>query len=411
MPVPDSVITEPEGAVIVIDVVRARTDPAHAVVTRVPAGCSPVRMSMFPNRKRLFDSSRAGHIYVTARNSNAVLEFDAAKLISNSAHSMVGIAPTGDAPVPVMTVDKGRKIVVGNSNRFAGRGEPEKLVVLDASKIPQGLPAVTGVIPAGSFPREMSVSTDGRTLFLTNFGSDSLQVMNVRHLPIDPRLPPEIAKNADGIAHRHDYKPIVVDPKVLSRYVGVYAEAGGQPAVIDMDGDRLTAKLSSAPATEALPESDTKFFAMGMEIEFPMVPESGHAGEITLRQGQRERVLARLDNEAAKPILAAAAALAERMKNKTPLPGSEAAVRKLITDIQAGKPDESMFARGGQLFLRQLQPQVSQMGAVKSISFLTVGPAGPDIYTVETEKGFWLFRIWLSADGKVERAAAQLRPQ
>lgn len=112
-PAANSAVTNPEGAVIVIDVALAKTDPAHAVAARVPAGCSPVRMSISPKGER---------IYVTARNNNAVLEFDTAKLISDSTHSMVGIAPVGDAPVPVMVVDQGKKVVVGNSNRFGGRG-------------------------------------------------------------------------------------------------------------------------------------------------------------------------------------------------------------------------------------------------------------------------------------------------
>lgn len=191
---PDAVVANPEGAVIVVDVARAKTDPAHAVAARVPAGCSPVRMSISPTGDR---------IYVTARNSNGVLAFDTSKLISDGDHALVGIAPAGDAPVPVMVVDKGRKVVVGNSNRFGGGDAPQSLVVLDAAKFGDGLKAVLGIIPAGSFPREMAVSSDGRTLFLTNFGSNSLQVMDVARLPIDSKLPPEIAKNAEALAHRH----------------------------------------------------------------------------------------------------------------------------------------------------------------------------------------------------------------
>ena len=397
-PVPNSIITDPEGAVIVVDVARAKTDPTHAVVARVPAGCSPVRMSISPKGDR---------IYVTARNNNAVLEFDTTKLISDGAHAMLGVAPVGDAPVPVMVVEQGKKIVVGNSNRFGGRGAPESLVVLDAAKFGQGIGAVLGTIPAGSFPREMAVSTDQRTLFLTNFASNSLQVIDIAHLPIDSKLPPVIAANADALAHRHDYKPITVDPKVLTHYIGVYQGPSPQPVVIDMNGDQLTAKLSSLPPGNALPESDTKFFAMGIEIEFPKVAEGRHAEQLTLRQGQRETVCKRLDDEAAKPILEAAAASAKRIKDNKPLPGAEAAVRKLIADVQAGKLDDTMFAPGGQQFMPQLTSEVSKMGTVKSIRFLAVGPAGPDIYIVESDKGSWEFRIWLTTDGKVERAAIQ----
>ncbi len=64
---------------------------------------------------------------------------------------MVGIAPVGDAPVPVMTVGRGRRLVVASSNRFAGRGEPQSLTVLDTAKIRQGLAAVQGIVPAGAF--------------------------------------------------------------------------------------------------------------------------------------------------------------------------------------------------------------------------------------------------------------------
>ena len=168
-------ISNPEGAVVVVDVARARTDPAQAVAARIPAGCSPVRMAIAPGGER---------IYITARNSNAVLTFDTGKLISDPEHARLGMVPVGSAPVPVAVIDAGRKVVAGNSNRFAGANEPQNLTVLDATKMQDGAAAVLGTIPAGAFPREMAVSSDGHTLFLTNFGSDSLQVIDVDHLPI-----------------------------------------------------------------------------------------------------------------------------------------------------------------------------------------------------------------------------------
>jgi DNA-binding beta-propeller fold protein YncE len=172
-----STIQNPEGAVIVVDVARAKTDPAHSVVARIPAGCSPVRMAISPAGDR---------IYVTARNSNAVLAFDTAKLVSDPEHARVGMAPVGSAPVPVAVIDNGRKVVAGNSNRFAGPTEPQSLTVLDAAKMQGGAGATLGTIPVGAFPREMAVSSDGRTLLLTNFGSQSLQVIDLEHLPMVP---------------------------------------------------------------------------------------------------------------------------------------------------------------------------------------------------------------------------------
>jgi DNA-binding beta-propeller fold protein YncE len=176
--VPDAALANPEGAVVVIDVAKARTDPAHAVLTRVPAGCSAVRTAMSPSGDR---------IYVTARNSNAVVAFDTAKLISDVAHARVGTAPTGDAPVPVAVVDHGRKVIAGNSNRFGGANAPQSLTVLDATNLDKGAGAVLGTIPAGAFPREMRVSADERTLFVTNFGSNSLQMLDISRLPIESK--------------------------------------------------------------------------------------------------------------------------------------------------------------------------------------------------------------------------------
>ena len=171
-------LVNPEGAVVVVDVGRARTDPANAVTTRIPAGCSTVRMAISPDGRR---------IYVTARNSNAVEVFDTAKLASDPDHSRLGMTPVGEAPVPVAVIDGGKKVVAGNSNRFAGGNAPQTLSVLDAAKMERkGADAALGPIPAGAFPRELSVSADGHTLFLTNAGSSSLQVIDIDRLPVEP---------------------------------------------------------------------------------------------------------------------------------------------------------------------------------------------------------------------------------
>jgi DNA-binding beta-propeller fold protein YncE len=170
----DGPIRNPEGAVVVIDVARAATDPANSVVARVPAGCSPVRMAQSPAGDR---------IYVTARNSNAVLAFDTAKLVSDPEHARLSSAPVGTAPVPVAVIDGGLRVVAGDSDRFNGGNTPQSLTVLDVEK--DGTLRTAGLIPAGSFPREMAVSNDGRTLFLTNFRSKSLQVVDLANLPLE----------------------------------------------------------------------------------------------------------------------------------------------------------------------------------------------------------------------------------
>jgi hypothetical protein len=71
--------------------------------------------------------------------------------------------------VPIAAIRAGKQIVVGNSNRFASDPTtPQTLTVIDSARFREGAAAVRGSVPSGAFPREMSVPTDGRTLFLTN---------------------------------------------------------------------------------------------------------------------------------------------------------------------------------------------------------------------------------------------------
>jgi DNA-binding beta-propeller fold protein YncE len=82
--------------------------------------------------------------------------------------------------VGVAVVDQGRQIVVTNSNRFAGgAGDRQSLTVIDAARVMQGAGAIGCAIPAGTLPRELRVTPDGRTLILTNFGSRTVQMMDL----------------------------------------------------------------------------------------------------------------------------------------------------------------------------------------------------------------------------------------
>lgn len=169
----------PAGAVIVVDVAKAAIDPAKSVVARVPAGCSPVRGALSPSGDTL---------YVTARNSNALLALSTAKMLTDPSSALIGKVPVGSAPVGVAVVDAGRKIIVTNSNRFAAKpGEKQDLTVIDAARVTSGEAAILGGIPAGEFPREFGATPDGRTLFVANYMSNTLEVIDVARIRPLPR--------------------------------------------------------------------------------------------------------------------------------------------------------------------------------------------------------------------------------
>jgi DNA-binding beta-propeller fold protein YncE len=164
----------PEGAVVVINVAMARTNPALSVVARVPSGGSPVRSALSPDGNRLF---------VTARNGNNLLAFDTADLIQRPARAKATRIRVGSSPVPVAVVSDGHYVVVGNSDRFnANAPRSSTLTVLDATRIGSGQDPKLGEIRCGAFPREFHASQDGKTLYLTNFRSGTLQVMDVARI-------------------------------------------------------------------------------------------------------------------------------------------------------------------------------------------------------------------------------------
>ncbi|HEV8146667.1 MAG TPA: hypothetical protein VGP79_09810 [Bryobacteraceae bacterium] len=167
----------PEGAVIVVDVVKARTDPANAVAARVAAGCNPVRLAISP---------RGDRVYVTNRKDNSVRALDTSKLRTDGANALIGKVPVGTAPVPVVVIQNGSRVIAGNSNRFGTAGEGnQSLTVIQAARFSEGARAIIGTIHAGLFPRSLSLTSDGRTLLLTNFGSSSVETMDIARLPIE----------------------------------------------------------------------------------------------------------------------------------------------------------------------------------------------------------------------------------
>jgi DNA-binding beta-propeller fold protein YncE len=161
------------GTLSVISITKAERDPADAVVATVSAHCSPVRVALSPD---------GGTVWVTARGDNQLLAFSASKLRSDPSRALLAAVRVGAAPVGLAVVGGGREIVVADSNRFNANASGS-LTFVDAAAALAHRPAVLGTIPAGSFPREMSLEPDGRTLLVGNFGSRQLEAVNVSALP------------------------------------------------------------------------------------------------------------------------------------------------------------------------------------------------------------------------------------
>jgi DNA-binding beta-propeller fold protein YncE len=161
------------GVVSVIDVQRALAGDRGAVLAQAAAGCHPVRV--------LYDDMR-GLVWVSARESHAVLAFDAADLVDRDPDALRAAIAVAPAPVGLALVDENRSLVVAGSNRFSSRPARGRLAVLDVSAALRGDGGLIATPRVGRFPRELAVTHDGRDLLVANFASRSVQSVAVSSL-------------------------------------------------------------------------------------------------------------------------------------------------------------------------------------------------------------------------------------
>jgi DNA-binding beta-propeller fold protein YncE len=163
-----------QGTLAVISLHRAETDPAAAVVSTVTAGCNPVRV---------ITSADGRVVWVTARASDELLGFSAARLVTSPGRSLIAAVGVGELPVGLALVDHGRRIVVADSAAFLAPGASPGLAVVDVAAALSRKPALAGYLRAGDYPRQMSLEPGGRILIVTNFDSRQLEAVDVARLP------------------------------------------------------------------------------------------------------------------------------------------------------------------------------------------------------------------------------------
>jgi YVTN family beta-propeller protein len=162
------------GIINVVDVERAKTDPANSILSRVKAGCVAVRMALSPKGDRA---------YVTARTDNTLVVLDTTKFLTDPENARIATVPVGNTPTGVALMDGGAKLVVTNVGTAQ---EKQSLTVIDAAKVSSGAAAVLGTIPVGTRPRDASLTPDGRTLYVPNFDSSTLQLVDLDRLRLHP---------------------------------------------------------------------------------------------------------------------------------------------------------------------------------------------------------------------------------
>lgn len=203
-----------------------------------------------------------------------------------------------------------------------------------------------------------------------------------------------------------EHKEIPVDPKSFDDYTGSYELGPNAVMTMTREGDQMFTQLTGQSKIPVYPEGPGKFFLKVVDAQLTFDRDAkGNVTQVVLHQNGREQAAKKLDEAGLKKADEAAAALAKRLKDQTPVPGSDVALRRTFEDLRAGQPKyETMspaFADLTRQQLPQLKSTFTQMGAVQSVTFKAVGPAGPDIYEVKFEHGSMECRIWLTPEGKV----------
>jgi CubicO group peptidase (beta-lactamase class C family) len=231
------------------------------------------------------------------------------------------------------------------------------------------------------------------------------------------RLGDELMRTIARKYHWPDFAPkenevAQVPPQLLDAYAGSYRQ--GRFAVVNVtrSGDHLTVKQGAQDLGDLYPASDRDWFftASPAQLSF-QVGADGTPIAFIRHANDTDTSVPRISAAEAKQI---ADALAAKVKDKTQDPATEAALRRIIDEVRAGKPDYDRMSPNmafiTKLQLSDLHGMVNGFGALKSVTFTGVGPGGADIYDVVFDNHATQWRILLGADGKTEAIGLTVPP-
>jgi len=197
------------------------------------------------------------------------------------------------------------------------------------------------------------------------------------------------------------HQTIAVDPKVLAGYVGYYKLGAAGIYQVTLDGDQLSAKLSGQPAFPIYPQSPTMFFYKIVDAQLTFVPGAGGvAASVVLHQNGRDIAMPRIDQATAEALARQNEA---KQHQRTPSPGTEAALRRLIDGALSGHQDYEHMSPALADAVRAkapiLEAAAQKMGPIQSVEFLGVDDYGDDVYNVRQQNGVTHWVIAVDANG------------
>ncbi|MCJ1380174.1 hypothetical protein MMC17_003277 [Xylographa soralifera] len=167
-------ISSTQGSLSIIGIKTLDVSPVEALLSNVTSGCGPVRTIVSSDRKT---------VLVAARESNHLLAFDAAKLLSDPGEALLASVQVGTSPVGSTFARNETQILTADSNRFNYTNATSGLSVVNIQAALTGKQAMLGRVPTGLFSREFALSPDGSVVLVADYASNEIQTVDVATLP------------------------------------------------------------------------------------------------------------------------------------------------------------------------------------------------------------------------------------
>jgi D-alanyl-D-alanine-carboxypeptidase/D-alanyl-D-alanine-endopeptidase len=194
-----------------------------------------------------------------------------------------------------------------------------------------------------------------------------------------------------------------VDVKRMDDFIGRYELAPTAILSITRDGDQFFAQITGQPRVAIYAKGDREFFYKVVDAQVTFqIDSEGKAVAAVLHQNGADQTARRIDAAEADRL---ENEVTQRFKEQTAAPGSEAATRHLVAELQKGQvdygqftPEFSVAARAGE---KRSVATIASFGPLQSVTFKGVGPGGADIYELKFDGGLVDWRIVMAADGKI----------
>jgi len=207
--------------------------------------------------------------------------------------------------------------------------------------------------------------------------------------------PPELASRRE----------IPFDAHSVAGLVGYYHFGGLSVLHVARAENRLYATLTGQERWELRARSDYEYFAAARDATLSFVTDrDGRGVRVHMQYGGERYAARRMRDVVAQDLLRA---FADKIRNQTPSAGTQAALTRILTDLEAGRPDYASMSRFAAESIRDslgsLQIELRSYGPRRAVSFAGVTPQGLDVYRIEYPRGLLRGEVKLAADGKVLR--------